>query len=188
MISDAEARIWTRLGPRGAYGQALLKVAATRQEVIAISADLLGSSGLDRFSQEYPERCVSVGIAEQQMVGFAAGLAFRLLDKPASALLEVLLFRRRRWGAHFRLGLSRTGYHEERRHLAVPLEALRRLGTSFDDGSRNGFRRRRRDLRLLFFVVRAEGVRELLARHQWSSSWLHIEMGKYKSILVENLS
>lgn len=75
MISDAEARIWTRLGPRGAYGQALLKVAATRQEVIAISADLLGSSGLDRFSQEYPERCVSVGIAEQQMVGFAAGLA-----------------------------------------------------------------------------------------------------------------
>ena len=54
------------------------------KNVIALSADLGRSSGLDRFSQEYSEQFINTGIAEQNMVGIAAGLARTGFDVFAS--------------------------------------------------------------------------------------------------------
>lgn len=70
-----EARMLSRMGPRPVYGQALSSLAAKNNNVIALSADLGRSSGLDRFSKENPNQFINTGIAEQNLIGCAAGLA-----------------------------------------------------------------------------------------------------------------
>ena len=57
------------------YGQAILDLAERRPDLMVLSADLGNSSGLDRFKKSYPDQFVNVGIAEQNLVGVAAGLA-----------------------------------------------------------------------------------------------------------------
>ena len=69
---------------RAFYGQALSDIAAANPNVMAVSADLGRSSGLDRFSKEYPEQFLNSGIAEQNMVGVSAGLARMGFDVFAS--------------------------------------------------------------------------------------------------------
>jgi transketolase len=83
-ISKRNARTWSRMGIRAIYGQALAGYAAENPNVIAVSADLGRSSGLDRFSKEYPRQFLNAGIAEQNMVGVAAGLARSGFDVFAS--------------------------------------------------------------------------------------------------------
>ncbi|MBN9601528.1 MAG: transketolase [Afipia felis] len=83
-ISKRNARTWSRMGIRATYGQALSIYAAENPNVIALSADLGRSSGLDRFSKEYPGQFINTGIAEQNMVGVAAGLARSGFDVFAS--------------------------------------------------------------------------------------------------------
>jgi transketolase len=63
------------LGQRGAFGYALTELAKENEDIIALTADLRTTSGLDRFYNEYPERIINVGIAEQNMIGIAAGMA-----------------------------------------------------------------------------------------------------------------
>ncbi|WP_435230934.1 transketolase family protein [Pseudopelagicola sp. nBUS_20] len=74
-INKKNARSWSRMGSRAMYGQALSAFAAMNSNVLAMSADLGRSSGLVRFSKEYPDQFINTGIAEQNMVGCAAGLA-----------------------------------------------------------------------------------------------------------------
>ena len=74
-ITPAAARAWSRLGPRAVYGAALLEAAAQNENLLAASADLVTSSGLDRFRKTFPDRLLNFGIAEQNLVGAAAGLA-----------------------------------------------------------------------------------------------------------------
>jgi transketolase len=74
-ITQSNARQWSRLGSRGVFGQAILAVAEHHPEMMVISADLGNSSGLDRFKKTYPNQFLNVGIAEQNMIGVAAGLA-----------------------------------------------------------------------------------------------------------------
>ena len=76
--------MWSRIGIRAFYGQALSDIAAANPNVMAVSADLGRSSGLDRFSKEYPKQFLNSGIAEQNMVGVSAGLARMGFDVFAS--------------------------------------------------------------------------------------------------------
>ncbi len=76
-FKPASIRTLSMLGQRGAFGQALTEIARDNENVIALSADLCNTSGLDRFKKTYPDRFINVGIAEQNMVGIAAGLAAR---------------------------------------------------------------------------------------------------------------
>ena len=76
--------MWSRIGIRAFYGQALSGIAAANPNVMAVSADLGRSSGLDRFSKEYPKQFLNSGIAEQNMVGVSAGLARMGFDVFAS--------------------------------------------------------------------------------------------------------
>ena len=83
-ISQRNTRMWSRMGIRAFYGQALSAIASENPNVLALSADLGRSSGLDRFSKEYPAQFLNTGIAEQNMVGVAAGLARTGFDVFAS--------------------------------------------------------------------------------------------------------
>lgn len=74
-INQSNVRQWSRIGSRGVFGQAILAVAEQHPEMMVMSADLSNSSGLDRFKKSYPEQFLNVGIAEQNMIGVAAGLA-----------------------------------------------------------------------------------------------------------------
>ena len=74
-ITGKENKQWSRLGSRATYGQAILMLAEKLENLIVLSADLGNSSGLDRFKATYPDKFLNIGIAEQNMIGVAAGLA-----------------------------------------------------------------------------------------------------------------
>ena len=74
-ITGKENKQWSRLGSRATYGQAILMLAEKLDNLMVLSADLGNSSGLDRFKATYPEKFLNIGIAEQNMIGVAAGLA-----------------------------------------------------------------------------------------------------------------
>ena len=52
-----------------------MRWAADKPEVLVLSADLTSSTEIDLFSSTYPDRFLSMGVAEQNMLSFAAGLA-----------------------------------------------------------------------------------------------------------------
>lgn len=74
-INAKNVRQWSRLGSRGFFGQVILEIAPEHANLLVMSADLGSSSGLERFRKTYPDQFVNAGIAEQNMVGVAAGLA-----------------------------------------------------------------------------------------------------------------
>ncbi len=74
-INPSSVRQWSRLGSRAMFGQSILALAENLSNLMVLSADLGKSSGLDRFAAAYPEQFINTGIAEQNMIGVAAGLA-----------------------------------------------------------------------------------------------------------------
>ncbi len=74
-FSNRDAKQWSRMGPRAMFGQFMLDLAKKHENLMVISADLGRSSGLDRFKKLYPDKYLSVGIGEQNMIGVAAGLS-----------------------------------------------------------------------------------------------------------------
>ena len=58
---------------REAYGQALEELGAVRQDVVVLDADLSKSTKTSVFQAKYPERFFNAGIAEQNLMGLAAG-------------------------------------------------------------------------------------------------------------------
>lgn len=60
---------------REAYGEALKKLAVTNPDIVVLDADLSGSTKTAEFKKVSPERFFNVGIAEQNLIGTAAGLS-----------------------------------------------------------------------------------------------------------------
>jgi transketolase len=60
---------------RKAFSDTLVALAEADPRIVAVANDSIGSSNLKEFKKRFPERLVNVGIAEQNMVGTAAGLA-----------------------------------------------------------------------------------------------------------------
>lgn len=63
------------MGARATFGMGILKLYEEEPDFFVMSADLGSSSGLARFYAKYPNAFVNVGIAEQNLIGVAAGLA-----------------------------------------------------------------------------------------------------------------
>lgn len=59
---------------RNGYGDGLLEVGKTHENVVALSADLKGSTRAKKFAEEFPDRFFNVGVAEQNMATIASGL------------------------------------------------------------------------------------------------------------------
>lgn len=59
---------------RSGFGDGLLELAKTNENVVALCADLTGSLKMNGFQNEVPDRFFQVGIAEANMIGLAAGM------------------------------------------------------------------------------------------------------------------
>ena len=60
---------------RQAFAETLIELARSDERIVTVCNDSVGSSNLNAFQKEFPDRLINVGIAEQNMVGVAAGLA-----------------------------------------------------------------------------------------------------------------
>lgn len=63
------------IATRGAYGEELVALAEQYPELVVLDADLSSATMTKSFAAKYPERFFDMGIAEADMMGFAAGLA-----------------------------------------------------------------------------------------------------------------
>lgn len=66
---------WEMKNMRPGFGEALVELGGKYQHVVALNADLSGSTTTAMFDKAYPERFFNAGVAEQDMMGIAAGLA-----------------------------------------------------------------------------------------------------------------
>lgn len=64
-----------KVATRDAYGDALVSLGKKRNDVVVLDADLSGSTKTSKFAKVFPDRFFNIGIAEQDMMGTAAGLA-----------------------------------------------------------------------------------------------------------------
>ncbi len=60
---------------REGFGKALVELGKESDDIFCLGADITGSVGMDKFRDAFPDRFISLGIAEQNIVGVAAGLA-----------------------------------------------------------------------------------------------------------------
>lgn len=104
---SSEIRTLSMLGQRGVLGVTLDKLAAENDRIFALSADLKNTSGLDRFAANYPDRFINVGIAEQNMVGIASGLADSGYNVFASTFANFAALRACEFVRHF-MGYMRS--------------------------------------------------------------------------------
>ena len=74
IFTRSNIRTWSMLGSAGTFGQVAISLPEMNPETLIVTAELRNFSGLDRFATAYPDRLINVGIAEQNMVGLAAGL------------------------------------------------------------------------------------------------------------------
>ena len=74
------------------FSDEICEIGAKREDVVAITAAMLGPTGLDKFAEKYPKRAFDVGIAEQHATTSAAGLAFTGLH-PVVAIYSTFLNR-----------------------------------------------------------------------------------------------
>ena len=73
--SKINPKIYSALGQGGSmFGITLPDVARKKDNVIVLSADMSTPAGLDKFKSLYPDKFFNLGIAEQNMIGVAAGL------------------------------------------------------------------------------------------------------------------
>ncbi|HLR34751.1 MAG TPA: transketolase family protein [Tissierellales bacterium] len=63
------------IATRDAYGSALMDLGHENKDIVVLDADLSGSTKTGIFAKEFPDRFFNVGIAEQNLMGTAAGLA-----------------------------------------------------------------------------------------------------------------
>ena len=78
---------WTSI-----FSEELVSLGGEREDLVAITAAMLGPTGLDRFQKQFPTRTFDVGIAEQHAAASAAGMAFAGLH-PVVAVYSTFLNR-----------------------------------------------------------------------------------------------
>ena len=116
------SKSWTSV-----FSDELVKIGSERKDVVAITAAMMGPTGLDKFQKAYPDRTFDVGIAEQHATTAAAGMAYAGLH-PVFAVYSTFLNR-----AFDQLLLDVA------LHTAGVTFVLDRAGVTGDDGpSHNG--------------------------------------------------
>lgn len=83
----ASAPSWTNV-----FSDEITQIGRDNAKIVAITAAMLGPTGLDKFAQNFPDRTIDVGIAEQHAVTSAAGLAYAGMH-PVIAIYSTFLNR-----------------------------------------------------------------------------------------------
>lgn len=79
MINSLNSKLYDKdvqaAGTRDGYGQALLELGEKNHDIVVLTADLAESTRVEEFGKKFPDRFIECGVAEQNMMGIAAGLA-----------------------------------------------------------------------------------------------------------------
>ena len=76
MESKANFKLMSMAGQGGSiFGISLMELMGRRNDLMVLSSDMSTPAGLDKFKAAYPDHFMNMGIAEQNMIGTAAGLA-----------------------------------------------------------------------------------------------------------------
>lgn len=89
-MASASAPAPVKKATRDGYGEALLELGQTRNDVVVLDADLSESTRTHKFAKAFPDRFFNVGVAEQNLVGTAAGFALSGLVPFASSFAMFL--------------------------------------------------------------------------------------------------
>ncbi|PIS08834.1 transketolase [Candidatus Beckwithbacteria bacterium CG10_big_fil_rev_8_21_14_0_10_34_10] len=79
-MTDILLKDWDKTEPkslRDGFSKAILKLGEKYPDLVALSADLISSTGLKEFAKKFPKRFFQVGVAEQNMIGMATGLSLQ---------------------------------------------------------------------------------------------------------------
>jgi len=92
-INRSSSRVFARLGQSGAaFGVGLIEHAKTEDNLVVLTADMAKPAGLSKFSAAYPDKFFNVGIAEQNLVGLAAGISnegFKVIASAQACFLSM---------------------------------------------------------------------------------------------------
>ena len=80
IINERNIKMWSTIGQRATFGVAALELAKELENLMVLTCDVSTSAGLDRYRKTYPNKYLDRGIAEQNMIGIAAGLASENYD------------------------------------------------------------------------------------------------------------
>src|SRR5438309_6559324 len=77
MPADTKPKFEIKLGAatREAFGRTLVELGRENKDIVVVDADLSKSTMTTYFAKEFPDRFISCGIAEANMIGVGAGLA-----------------------------------------------------------------------------------------------------------------
>lgn len=112
---------WSKAGHRTVVGDTLVMLAAEKPDMCALTADLTPTARLVEFKETYPDRFFDVGIAEQNLINFTAGLAKEGLRPFAVALAAIVPMR---CAEQFRVGLGYMNLNA----TVISIEAGTRFG------------------------------------------------------------
>ncbi len=74
-INEKNIKLWSSIGPRATFGLSMIEMVKKYKDLLILTCDVSTSAGLDRFRKQYPENYLDLGIAEQNLIGVATGLA-----------------------------------------------------------------------------------------------------------------
>ena len=74
-INEKNIKLWSSIGPRATFGLSMLDLIKKYNDLMILTCDVSTSAGLDRFRKQHPDNYLDLGIAEQNLIGVAAGLA-----------------------------------------------------------------------------------------------------------------
>src|SRR5215469_16594735 len=78
---------------RNTFAEALYREATKNPDIYVVVADISPVGNMAKFSSEYPERFINVGVAEQSMIGICAGLALKGCQPFAYTIATFSLYR-----------------------------------------------------------------------------------------------
>lgn len=74
-FSPTNMKMWQRMGMSGSNAIVSYYLAENTDNILFTTADFTNSSGYERLKKDFPEKIYNVGIAEQNLIGFSAGLS-----------------------------------------------------------------------------------------------------------------
>jgi len=74
-INEKNIKLLSSIGPRASFGLSAIDLLKKHKDLMILTCDVSTSAGLDRFRKQFPENYIDLGIAEQNLIGVATGLA-----------------------------------------------------------------------------------------------------------------